>query len=285
MANAYTLTSDLIVPEVWAEVIQAEFVGKLLMRQFANVDTRLVGVPGDTINYPAFNRLEDDLGADLEAEDLTENVAQETGKLTQTSIPVTVKEAGAGFSVTDQSSLYAIGDALAEGRRQLPILISRKIDLDLGTALTAAGPTDVGNVANPFSLDLVSAAVAEFGDDATPQDMQAVIVTSNMAHLLRTASVLKDATSAAGDPVVLRGQVGTIYGVPVVQLDRGMVDGNVIVIGPNNPLQLTMKALPEVELEREAAFRRTNVYTRVHYGALRRYPENVIFIANNGTVA
>lgn len=268
---AVTLTTDLLQPEVWAGVIQGAWFDRLIMRNFANVDTRLVGQPGSVINFPEFDTLSD-------ADDLTENVAQTTEKLTQSYETATVKEVGQGFSVTDQADMYAMGQILAEGRRQLPITIARKVDTDLAAALVnendAAGVAPGGGGFDQttaievvgdgsdggFNLDLLSDGLAAYGDEYLPEDIRAMVVTSATANQMRKLDILQQETD-----VVVTGQIGRVFGVPVVLSNRGLTNGKTLLVA-EAPLLLVMKAMPEVELEREASFRRSNVYTRVHYG-------------------
>ena len=54
MAQGTTTKSTQIVPEVLAPMMQAELDKKLRFAQFADIDSTLVGQPGDTLTFPAF---------------------------------------------------------------------------------------------------------------------------------------------------------------------------------------------------------------------------------------
>ena len=51
---AKTTSAQMIVPEVWGDMAQAQFVGKVRVAGSTAVleDNSLEGVPGDTINFP-----------------------------------------------------------------------------------------------------------------------------------------------------------------------------------------------------------------------------------------
>ena len=304
MASTYTLTSDLIVPEVFAEALQATLNGALRMTAFATVDRRLVGQPGDRVTLPAFGELSTD------AVELTENIAQETGKLTQTSESIIVKEVGVAASVTDQAQMYGIGDSLGEARRQMALKLAHRIDADLTTALaaphdalgtppggggfdSATAPQAVGDDQSAINPDDVSEALSLLGDDAEPS-AATLLVTPAAAHWMRINAKLQNAAEYAGVPITRTGVIGTIYGVPVVQSSRtggSIADpgGGIITTGMDNdigvlvygkPLVLAMKALPRVEPHRVPNLRRTDVYSQVHYGVrrLNALANNVVLI-------
>ena len=63
MADIMTKLSDLIDPEVMADMVSARIPKKLRVAPFAKIDDTLAGVPGDTITVPkALERLMRDVG-------------------------------------------------------------------------------------------------------------------------------------------------------------------------------------------------------------------------------
>lgn len=54
MAQGLTKTSNQIIPEVLAPMMQAQLEKKLRFASFAEVDSTLQGQPGDTLTFPAF---------------------------------------------------------------------------------------------------------------------------------------------------------------------------------------------------------------------------------------
>lgn len=54
MPQGITKTSNQIIPEVLAPMMQAQLEKKLRFASFAEVDSTLQGQPGDTLTFPAF---------------------------------------------------------------------------------------------------------------------------------------------------------------------------------------------------------------------------------------
>lgn len=86
MANQTTTISDLINPQVMADMISAKIANKIVVAPFAKIDNTLVGVPGNTVTVPQYAYIGD-------AADIAEGVAAETVKLTASTTTVTVKKA------------------------------------------------------------------------------------------------------------------------------------------------------------------------------------------------
>ena len=59
MADIMTKLSDLIDPEVMADMVSARIPKKLRVAPFAKIDDTLAGVPGDTITVPAYTYIGD----------------------------------------------------------------------------------------------------------------------------------------------------------------------------------------------------------------------------------
>ncbi len=123
MANDITKITDLIDPEVMADMISAKIPERLVVAPFAKIDTTLVGVPGDTITIPQYNYIGD-------AADITEGASCETVKLTASTTTVTVKKAMKAVSLTDEAVLSGYGNPVGETNNQLALSIASKVDAD-----------------------------------------------------------------------------------------------------------------------------------------------------------
>lgn len=276
--------ADVMAPEVWADLVQAKYTGKLIMNQFAQEDDTLVGQPGDTIRFPQWNAMATD------AQELDEDTEIAVEKITGGSVTATVQEIGKGAAITDLAAIASIGDPLGEAQTGVARKIREKIDADLNSILFAegtgtngatlregidAGPTApvvVGNgtagTGTKLGLHQVLDGILSFGDEVTPEDVRALLVnTPDYSKLVHSADFLT-MDKLGPQAVIFRGQVGAVAGVPVVRIDRGMTTGiSALVVG--SPLQLIYKRRPITEYERKPSWRRTNVYTSTHYGVRR----------------
>ena len=95
---AITKISDLINPEVMADMISGKVEKKIVVTPFAKVDNTLQGQAGDTVTVPAFNYIGD-------AVDVAEGNSVTAEKLTASSTTFGVKKAMKAVSLTDEAVL------------------------------------------------------------------------------------------------------------------------------------------------------------------------------------
>lgn len=107
MAVGTTLKANMVVPEVMADMISAVLKDKIRFAPIAEVDNTLVGVPGDTLTVPSYDYIGD-------AEDIPENTAIPVTQLTTKKKQMTIKKAGKGVEITDETLLSGIGDPKGE---------------------------------------------------------------------------------------------------------------------------------------------------------------------------
>lgn len=120
---ATTVLSNLVNPEVMAQMISATLPKKIKFSAIAKIDTTLSGTPGDTITVPKWGYIGD-------AEDVAENVAMGTAQLTTTTTKAQVKKAGKAVEITDEAVLSGYGDPMGEAVAQLGMAIAGKVDND-----------------------------------------------------------------------------------------------------------------------------------------------------------
>lgn len=286
---AQTTSTDLIVPTVWGDMMAAEFLGRTVFGQegaFAQVDDRLEGQPGERITLPKWTQL----GGDDKLDELSETGVIVPDKLdTDESNTAVIKEAGKGAEVTDRALLVGYGDPLAEVRRQFGVQTVNKIDGDLrasaeaGAAYTLNHAVDSGSTeddsidrAGRFGAGAVAFALGKFGDDADPADMAGIVIHSKQrTDALRDPNFINASTYGPGQTIV-RGQLGDIYGVPVIVSDRtsqydldgagaGTAMGYNALLIKRGALVLFYKRRPVVETDRDILARSTVVTTNVHY--------------------
>ncbi|MFD4371501.1 N4-gp56 family major capsid protein [Streptomyces sp. NPDC058527] len=269
---AQTTSANMIVPEVWGDMSQAEFLGKVRVAGSAAVleDSSLEGVPGDTINFPKW-------GALGELDDLTEGTPMTPAAMSTSSSEATIKEAGKAVEITDRARLVGIGDPEAEARRQFGVLAARKVDAALiaqaqadetaqggGTPLTFTAPAGTTKLA--WASGIVP-AIAAFGDEWEPSDFAGLWINSAQLADVFADPQFIDASKLGGDTPVRTGMIGTVAGVPVIVTNR--VAAKKFLLMKRSALGLLYKRRPLVESDRDILARSTVVTTTLHYAVKR----------------
>lgn len=283
---AETNLANLINPQVFADLIAAKFPGKLVVGQFADMGNTLENQPGDTITFPAWNAL-------TEMAELTESVAMGTEALGQTSTTATVKEFGKAVEVSDKALLSGLGDPLGQAAEQFAILAARRIDkslIDIAVSTVGTSPLQVTSNSTNLTTTVLVNAIAQFGD-IEPDEFDGLVIHSRQrADMLKDSNFI-DASKLGGDGVLRRGQIGSLYGVPVFTSDRVTtvdIDAGAPVdlryqalLLKKGALGLVYKRRPIVESDRDI-LKRTNVLTtNVHYAVKRLDDKGVCVIQTN----
>lgn len=247
-----TKLANLIDPEVLANFIDKKLIDKIVFAPLAEVDTTLVGNPGDKIKFPSYAYI----GA---ASDLTEGSAISTVSLSTGSVSVTVKEAGKGVEITDTAILSAFGDPVEEIANQLVKSMADKVDIDfLATMASAASEMTASSVSTVLDI---SNALELFGEDIDGQ--KALIVPPAMYTKIRNTKDWAPASEFAAGALV-RGAVGQIFGCDIMVSNRLKTSGNSYIVKPG-ALRLVLKRDTLLEADRDI-LRRVNVYTATkHY--------------------
>lgn len=205
MANQTTKLSDLINPQVMADMISAKIANKIVVAPFAKIDTTLVGIPGNTVTVPQYAYIGD-------AADIAEGVAAETVKLTASTTTVTVKKAMKAVELTDEAVLSGYGNPVGETNNQLAKSIASKVDNDAMTALQGAQLTYDGSAAAIKYSGIVD-AVDLFEEEVNSEKVIFV-------HPKQVTQLRKDADFISADKykagVILTGEIGMIANCRVV---------------------------------------------------------------------
>ncbi|WP_399088014.1 N4-gp56 family major capsid protein [Streptomyces sp. BBFR2] len=268
---AETKASNLIVPEVWADMAQATFRGAVRVAGSSAVksDDTLAGQPGDTINFPKWGALGD-------LDELTEAVPMGTAVMGQSSSSATIREVGKAVEITDKAMLTALGDPRGEAQRQFGILAARKVDADLIKQAQADETSQGGGKPYTFATeagagftwrDAIVPALATFGDEFEPDQFAGLFINSaQMAQIFTDDQFINAASLGASTPVTT-GQVGAVAGMPVIITDR--VTAGTFLLLKQSALGLLYKRRPVVETDRDILKRTTVITTNVHYAVKR----------------
>lgn len=278
MANEITKVSDLIVPEVMADMISAKIEAKLIVSKIAKVDTTLQGTAGNEVTVPQYNYIGD-------AEDVAEGVAMGTAKLQTGSTSFTIKKAGKGVSITDESVLSGYGDPIGEANKQLATAIANKVDNDVVEVLTTPSAME-----NDGGVQLVygdGSAKISYAGIVDAEDLFDEEVTSEKVmyiHPKQMTVLRKDPDFLSADKykdgVMLNGEVGMIAGTRIVRSKKVPLDSTSAyylnpIVKLNNDSEteedapavtIYLKRNTQVEKERLASKGITEIYTNKHYG-------------------
>lgn len=205
---AVTKISDVINPEVMADIIEAKVEAQCKLTPYAKVDTTLQGVAGDTVTVPSWNYIGDAEDFDVEAVN-DANGEMETAKLTAGSTQFTVKCAGKSVSVLQTAINSGIGNPVGQVNVQLAKAIQGKIDNDLiETAYTAQNSYD--GTANYIGYAGIVGAVCKFEDEEDNVEKVMFINPAQEASLLTDDQFISADKFTAG--VAVNGSIGKIAG-------------------------------------------------------------------------
>ena len=208
---AITKLSNMINPEVMADMISAKVEKKVAVIPFAKVDTTLQGRAGNTITIPVFGYIGD-------AKNVAEGESIGAEALTTTDKQFTVKKVGKGVDLTDEAILSGYGDPVGEANRQLAMAISQKIDQDAIDSLYT-GSLQYNGIASKISYAGIVDAVDVFGEEYNTEKVIFV-------HPKQVSQLRKDAdfTSADkyvnGNYIAVNGEIGKIANARVVVSKR-----------------------------------------------------------------
>ncbi len=200
-----TKVSDIVVPEVLSAMISAQIPGQLAIAGTDRVVVldNLKGKPGDRVKIPRW-------GAVGEFDELQEGVAMTPVNLTAQSVEAVVKEFGKSVEITELALLSSYEDPLKELASQFAKYAARAIDKEL---IAAANTTTLSHSVNStINLDAIVDALSLFQDE---QEDVVLVLHPKVYGDLRKLSEFKSHTQAASE-VILKGSLGTVYGMPVV---------------------------------------------------------------------
>lgn len=202
---AQTKLTNLVNPQVMADMISAGLDKAIKFSPLAKIDSTLVGQPGNTITVPKYAYIGD-------AEVVAEGVAMDTVVLSATTTNATVKKAGKGVEITDEAALSGYGDPVGEAEKQLKISIAAKIDNDCYDALNSATAKYDGKAAI-IGYEGVVKAVDVFGEEDYTQKV--MFVHPKQITQLRLDPEFRDKNKYPLD-VVMTGVIGEIAGCQVI---------------------------------------------------------------------
>lgn len=271
-----TMLSDLINPQVMADMITGKIEKKIVITPFAKVDNTLQGRAGDTVTVPAFAYIGD-------ASDVAEGADCTPTKLTATSTTFSIKKAMKAVTLTDEAVLSGYGNPVGEATTQLSKAIASKVDADAMDILTteynaSTAPHGVQKIFTGTAI--ISYAGIVDAIDLFEEEVQSEKVM--FIHPKQVTQLRKDADFISADKydnaVVMRGEIGMIAGVRIVPSKRVKdASGKYLcpIIKLNNDqetedeapaMTVYLKRDTNVETERHTLSRTTDISVDKMYG-------------------
>lgn len=191
-----------------------------------------------------------------DATDVAEGADIPIAKMTTTEVEVTIKKAGRGVELTDESVLNGYGDTVGEAKNQLKMAIANKVDNDMlealrdDASLEATGALTVANLLT---------ARAKFGENVN-QPAVLIINSTNYATIATSILALENS-----DNVLIKGTVGQVAGLQVAISDK-LTNTEAFIVAPG-ALGLEMKRDVMVESDRDIVAKTTVITADEHYVA------------------
>ncbi|MFW6002005.1 MAG: N4-gp56 family major capsid protein [archaeon] len=203
-----TTSSDLLIPQVLAPMIEQKYTDKQKFTPIAIVDTTLQAQAGKTIDLPYYTYIGD-------AEDVGEGEDIPVGTLSQDKKQVTVSKFGKGVILTDEDMLYPYGNAMEESLNQIALAMANKqdnevlnvLDSDIPDSMTVEYESDVD-----ISSDLFADALLKYGEDEEGEKI--AFVSPKMMNTLRKSEDWIPVTEI-GVQVLMSGVMGMIWGCQI----------------------------------------------------------------------
>ena len=263
MAN--TVNKNVIVPEVYAELVREKVAGKVMIAQACKVLGDLKGKVGETLTMPKWAYIGD-------ATDIIPGTPMTATNMKQTSTTATIKMIAApAISVNDYDDVVELGSALDEASKQQGTSIARKLDID---AITEGKKTVLQKALatkNTVTFDEMNAILGLYGDDANASDFEFIAIHSAFipSFLKMDGFVSAEVTfTAQGNGIQLNNLLGYFRGIPVVVSDRlydnTNTEGFILVIKKDS-IGLIPKESPFTEVARDASTRTNTIFTSQYY--------------------
>lgn len=200
--NEVTRTSNMIIPEVMGDMIEAKINALAKFIKYAKLDTTLQGVPGDTKTVPSWNYIGD-------AVDVGEGEEVETSTLTATTTTFTIKKAMKSVAIYQEAINSGLGDPVGQAETQLGKSIVGKVDNDVLDAVYQAN-SFVGDGSTVIGYAGIVDANTSFEDEEDGTEKVMFIHPKQEATLLKDPNFLSADKFQAG--VAIKGSIGKIAG-------------------------------------------------------------------------
>ena len=263
MAN--TINTNVIVPDVYAQLVRDKIKGKCKVAQFLVNRGDLKGKVGETIHFEKWGYIGD--GKDWQI-----NTPMDVTQMKQTETSATIKAIQApAVKVADYDDEVALGNAIEEASEQQAISIGRKYDTDaIACALTSPLKYQLATK-NTVTQDEMIAMLGLYGDDRDSADFDAIVISSLFApsfYKMDMFTSRERTMTTDGSGIAVNGVIGEFLGIPVVLSDRLYDNTNTegfILVMKKNAISIIPKENPFAEVSRDASLRQSIIYLSQFY--------------------
>ena len=275
MAN--TINTNVIVPDVYAQLVRDKIAGKVKVAQFLVNLGDLHGKVGETLSMPKWSYIGD-------AKDWNVNTPMDVTQMKQTETKATIKAIQApAVKVADYDNEVELGNAIEEASNQQAIGVARKYDTDaIACALESPLKYQLATK-NAVTQDEMIAILGLYGDDRDTADFDAIVIHSSFAPSFYKMDMFTSRNltmTEDGNGIAVNGEIGTFLGIPVVLSDRLYDATNqegFILVMKKNAISIIPKENPFAEASRDASLRQTTIYLSQFYAMALTDDEAIVF--------
>ena len=256
-----TMLTNLVNPQVLADMIDKKLVDYMRFAPLATIDTTLEGRPGSQITLPSYAYIGD---AAIVAEGADIGINQ----LTASSTPVTVFKVGNGVQITDEAVLSGYGDPMGEAAKQLSLSIASEVDNLVLNVLSGITSPMVHTAATAGTLAFadIADALELYGEDIDEGGVKVLLISPKQYTTLRKSAGWLPASDIAAD-IAIKGVVGMVQGCQVVisnKLKEASSKENAYIVKPG-ALRIFTKRNTLVESDRDIINKSTVVTADKHF--------------------
>lgn len=257
---AQTQLTNLVNPEVMADLVEKKLVDYMKFAPLATVDSTLAGNPGDTITLPFYNYIGD-------ASTLAEGSSLTVKTLTASTTSATVHKIAVGVELTDEAVLSGYGDPLGQASDQIALSLASQTDNEVLNVLASIGSTMTyetsATTVDPADTDIAD-ALELFGEDI--DGVKAVLVAPAVYTKMRKNTNSWLPASEISAEVAIRGVVGEYQGCQVMVSNKLKTSKNIYIVKPN-ALRIFLKRGTLIETDRDIKAFTTTITGSKHFVA------------------
>lgn len=205
-----TFLSDLVDPEVLADMVSGKVEKYIRVTPFAKIDNTLQGRPGSTVTVPYYGHIGNAVvvaeGEQIPVEELTTGTKE-----------YSVHKIGKGITITDEAVLSGYGDPVNEGAKQLAMSIAQKVDQDAIDELYKADQLFVAST--KLGYNAVVDGIGVFDEEFNSPKIM-FINPAQVTTLRKDANFISADKYGVGTNVIMYGEIGMIANTRLVTSKR-----------------------------------------------------------------